>query len=66
MLEVQSHQGFHCLEFPSASFDDITAFCIWENKGTDQLYSNLTADQRLCLCYIDSKICLSESEISSF
>ena len=23
-------------------------FCLYENKGADQLYSNCTADQRLC------------------
>ena len=30
------------------------AFCIYENKGADQLRSYLTADQRLCFCYIYS------------
>ena len=28
------------------------AFCICENKGTEQLYSNCAADQRLCLRYL--------------
>ena len=32
------------------------AFCICKNKGTDQLCSNHTADQRLCSRYIDSTI----------
>ena len=41
-------------------------FCIYENKGADQLRGNREADQRLCFCYIDSKIpLLSKSEISS-
>ena len=41
-------------------------FCLCENKGTDQLYSNCTADQRLCLHYLDSTIILLfNSEISS-
>ena len=30
--------------------------CICENKGTDQLCSNCTADQRLCFHYPDSTI----------
>ena len=29
-----------------------TAFCICENKGTDQLRCNRTADQRLCFRYL--------------
>ena len=29
-------------------------FCILENKGTDQLSSYRTADQRLCFHYVDS------------
>ena len=29
-------------------------FCICENKGTDQLCGNRTADQRLCFRYITS------------
>ena len=42
------------------------AFCICENKDTDQLCGNRTADQRLCVRYIDSTIpLLSKSEISS-
>ena len=42
------------------------AFHICENKRADQLRGNHTADQRLCFCYIDSKIppC-PKSEISS-
>ena len=32
------------------------AFCICENKDTDQLCGNRTADQRLCFRYIDSTI----------
>ena len=33
------------------------AICILcENKGTDQLHGNRTADQRLCFRYIDSTI----------
>ena len=33
-----------------------TCFCICENKGADQLCGNRTADQCLCLRYIDSVI----------
>ena len=32
------------------------AFCIWENKGADQLCGNRTADQRFCFCNIESTI----------
>ena len=32
------------------------AFCICENKDTDQLRANREADQRLCFRYIDSTI----------
>ena len=32
------------------------AFCIGENRDTDQLRSNREADQRLCFHYTDSKI----------
>ena len=32
------------------------AFCIWENKDTYKLHGYHAADQRLCLCYIDSTI----------
>ena len=32
------------------------AFCLCENKDTDQLCGNRTADQRLCFRYIDSTI----------
>ena len=32
------------------------AICICENKGTDHLPGNRTADQRLCFHYIDSAI----------
>ena len=35
-----------------------TDFCIYKNKGTDQLPGNSTADQRLCFRYIDSTISL--------
>ena len=31
-------------------------FCLGENKGADQLCSKCTADQRLCLRYLDSTI----------
>ena len=42
------------------------AFCICENKDTDQLRGNREADQRLCFCNIDSTIpLLLKSEISS-
>ena len=42
------------------------AFCICENKDTDQLRSNCAADQRLCFRYIDSSTpLLAKSEISS-
>ena len=42
-------------------------FCICENKDTDQLRCNRTADQRLCFHYIDSPIpLLPKSEISNF
>ena len=42
------------------------AFCICENKDTDQLRGNHKADQRLCFRYIDSTIpLLSKYEISS-
>ena len=34
------------------------AFCICENKDTDQLGGNREADQRLCFRYTDSKISL--------
>ena len=32
------------------------AFCIWENKGAEQLRSNSAADQRLFFRYMDSTI----------
>ena len=42
------------------------AFCICENKGSDQLHGNREADQRLCFRYIDRMIpLLPKSEISS-
>ena len=42
------------------------AFCIWENKGADQLQCNHTADQRICFRFIDSaNPLLPKSEISS-
>ena len=41
-------------------------FCIFENKGADQLCSNCTTDQCLCFHYIDSTIpLLPKSGISS-
>ena len=41
------------------------AFCICENKDTDQLRSSREADHRLCFHYMDSAIpVLSKSEIS--
>ena len=41
--------------------------CICKIKGTDQLWGNPTADQRLCVRHIDSTIpILSKTEISSF
>ena len=44
------------------------AFCICENKGTDQLRECRAADQCLCFCYIDSTCIIplfSKSNISS-
>ena len=44
------------------------AFCIGENKDTDQLRGNHIADQCLCFCYIDSTcpiLVLPKYEISS-
>ena len=42
------------------------AFCMCENKDTDQLRGNREADQHLCFRYIDRPIpLLSESKISS-
>ena len=42
------------------------AFCICENKDTDQLRGNREADQHLRFCYTDSTIpLLPKSEISS-
>ena len=31
------------------------AFCICENKDTDQLCGNHEADQRLCFCHMDTQ-----------
>ena len=43
------------------------AFCICENKGTDQLHDNHASDQLLYFRYIDSTILiLSKSKMSSF
>ena len=40
------------------------AFCICENKGTDQMGGNLAAVHRLCFGYIDNTIpLLSKSKI---
>ena len=42
------------------------AFCIYENKGPDQLRMNCAAVQCLCFHYIDSTLSLlPKSEISS-
>ena len=42
------------------------AFCIYKNKGADQLRGNPAADHHLCFHYIDSTMpLLPESEISS-
>ena len=42
-------------------------FCLYENKGADQLRGNREADQRLCFRYSDSTIpLLLKSEILSF
>ena len=42
------------------------AFCMCENKDTDQLRGNLETDQHLCFRYLDSTIpLLPKSEISS-
>ena len=43
-----------------------TDFCLFENKGADQLHSKCEADQRLCFHYMKSTIpLLLKSEISS-
>ena len=43
------------------------AFCICENKDSDQLRGNSEADQRLCFRYFDSTIpLLPKYKISSF
>ena len=42
------------------------AFCICENRDTDQLRGHREADQRLCFRYLDRTIpLLPRSEISS-
>ena len=42
-------------------------FCVFENKGADQLCSNCTADQRLCFHFMDSTLLLlPKSKTSSF
>ena len=42
-------------------------FCLWENKGADQLCNNCTADQCLCFRYTDNAISLlPKSNISRF
>ena len=43
-----------------------TSFCIWENKGADQLRGNHEADLRLCFCYIDSICSSGQSESVAF
>ena len=41
-------------------------FCMYENKGADQLHHNRAADQHICFHYIDSTIpLLHKSEIST-
>ena len=58
---LQSNQKGHL-----SSFMRKPNFSIWENKGTDQLHTNATADQCLCYCYIDRTIpLLPKPEISS-
>ena len=43
------------------------SFCLCENKDTDHLCSNCTADQCLCFRYSNSTICpLLQSKISPF
>ena len=42
------------------------AFCICENKDTDQLRSNCAADQRLCFRYKDSTIPLFSKTLAIF
>ena len=42
------------------------AFCIYENKGADQLQGNRAADQHICFSYVDRTIpLLPKSEIST-
>ena len=41
-------------------------YCLYENKGTDELGSNCEADQHLCFRYTDSTISLRKPEISGF
>ena len=46
------------------------AFCIFENKGADQLCGDRTADQRLCFHYIGNLIvqflCFLHLQASSY
>ena len=39
---------------PNEPRHEKTGFCLCKNKGADQLCSNCTADQRLCIRYTDS------------
>ena len=41
-------------------------FCLCKNNGADQLCSNCTADQRLCLHYLDSTVPLLLLKIRNF
>ena len=55
---VQYHYMSHVMRKP--------AFCIYENKGADQLRGKHSADHHLCFRYIDSRIhLLPKLEISS-
>ena len=41
-------------------------FCLWENKGADQLHSNCEAGLHLCFRYTESTVLLlCKSEFSS-
>ena len=42
------------------------AFCICENKDTDQLHSNCEAHQRLCFRYTDSTMCFNFKPLDIF
>ena len=56
------------LEYPSIIRSHIIrkpAFCIWENKGADELCGNSIVDQRLCFRYTVQIPLISKSKISS-